>query len=84
MGLISLVTWPITGPARAGWWVLEQIVEQAEAEFYDEQRILEQMRHLAAQLDAGELSEDEHARQEEALVHRLLEARTRREAEEPT
>jgi hypothetical protein len=81
MGLISLLTLPITGPARAGWWLLERIVEEAEAEYYDEQRIIGELRALAAELEAGALSEEEHAQQEQALVDRLLEARARREEE---
>jgi hypothetical protein len=78
MGLLSLLTLPVTGPARGGWWVMQQIVEAAEAELYDEGRITAELRALHAELDAGRLSEDDHAAAEEALLERLLEARARR------
>jgi hypothetical protein len=78
MGLLSLLTFPITGPVRGGWWVLEQIVETAEAELYDEGRIVAELRALTADVEAGRISEDEHAAAEEILLARLMEARARR------
>jgi hypothetical protein len=78
MGLLSLLTFPITGPARGGWWVLEQIVEAAEAELYDEGRIVAELRALTADVEAGRISEQEHAAAEEVLLARLMEARARR------
>lgn len=75
MGLLRLLTMPVTGPARAGWWVLEQVVGAAEAELYDEERIRAQLRQLAAEVDAGRLSEQEHELAEAALLERLVEAR---------
>jgi hypothetical protein len=78
MGLLSLLTFPITGPARGGWWVLEQIVEAAEAELYDEGRIVAELRALTAEVEAGRISEEEHAAAEEVLLARLMEARGRR------
>jgi hypothetical protein len=83
MGLVtSLLTLPVTGPVRAGWWLLERIVEQAEAELYDEGRILAQLRELAAAADEGHLTEQEHAEAESVLLERLMEARARRRADE--
>ncbi|WP_052667825.1 gas vesicle protein GvpG [Nitriliruptor alkaliphilus] len=86
MGLIrGLLTLPITGPARAGWWVLEQVIGAAEAELYDEGQIQAQMRTLAAEFDAGRITEEEHAAAEAVLIERLVEARARRDrAEEMT
>lgn len=78
MGLLSLLTFPVTGPARGGWWVLEQIVETAEAELYDEGRIVAELRALTADVEAGRISEEEHAAAEEILLARLMEARARR------
>lgn len=76
MGLIrGLLTLPVTGPARAGWWVLEQVIGAAEAEMYDEGRIVAQMRALAAEVDAGRISEDEHAAAEAVLIEQLVVAR---------
>jgi hypothetical protein len=83
MGLLTnLLTLPVTGPVRAGWWVLERIVENAEAELYDEGRILAELRALAAEADEGHLTEEEHAAAETVLLERLVEARARRTDEE--
>jgi hypothetical protein len=79
MGLLSLLTFPVTGPARGGWWVLQQIVNAAEAEMYDEARIIAELRALTADVEAGRISEDEHAAAEEVLLERLMEARARRD-----
>ncbi|QBI18687.1 gas vesicle protein [Egibacter rhizosphaerae] len=79
MGLIgSLLTLPVTGPARAGFWVVDQVVAAAEAELYDEGRIVAELRALAAEADAGRITEEEHAAAEEVLLERLMEARARR------
>jgi hypothetical protein len=70
VGLISgLLTLPITGPARAGWWILEQVIGAAEAELYDEDKITAQLRALAA---------------EAALIERLVEARAHNQATQET
>lgn len=79
-----LLALPVTGPARAGGWVLQQIVSAAEAELYDEDRIVAEIRALSADLDAGRLTEEEHALAEEALLDRLMEARAFRAAREET
>jgi hypothetical protein len=83
VGLIrGLLTLPVTGPARAGWWMLEQVVGAAEAELYDEGRIVAEMRALAADADAGRITDEEHAAAEAALIERLVEARARRNVSE--
>lgn len=79
MGLLSLLTSPVTGPARGGWWVLGQVVGAAEVELYDETRIVAELRALATEVDAGNLGEDEHAAAEQRLLERLMEARARRD-----
>jgi hypothetical protein len=83
VGLIrGVLTLPVTGPARAGWWMLEQVIAAAEAELYDEGRIVAEMRALAAEADAGAITDEEHAAAEAALIERLVEARARRNAPE--
>ena len=82
MGLIGRVlTLPIVGPARAGWWVLEQVVAAAEAERYDEGQIMAQLRSLSSDLDEGRITEQEHAAAEAALLERLVEARAHNQAQ---
>lgn len=70
-----LLALPVTGPVRAGWWLLEQIVGAAEDELYDEDRIVGRIRALAAELEAGRITEEEHAVMEDVLLDQLLEAR---------
>jgi hypothetical protein len=77
-----LLALPVTGPAKAGWWVLEQIIAAAEDELYDEDRIVAQIRALSDELEAGNITEEEHAFAEEALLEKLVEARAFRAARE--
>ncbi len=79
MGLLTLITWPVTGPARGGWWALQQVVGAAEAELYDEGKIVAELRALTTEVEEGRISEEEHAAAEEILLERLMEARARRD-----
>jgi len=74
MGLLtSLLTLPLA-PVRGAMWVADQLVAVAEDQFYDVDAIYAELRELAAQLDAGELTEEEFDRAEDALLLRLQEA----------
>lgn len=78
MGLLTTVlTFPVSAPAKSVWWVVEQIIAAAEAELFDESRILAQLRDLAAQVESGQISEAEYDAAEAALLDRLAEARSR-------
>lgn len=81
MGLLKLLTSPVTGPVRAGWWVFERVVAAAEAERYDEDRIIAHLRAATADLEAGRISEREHAEVEAELLERLRLGRARRAAD---
>ncbi|HEX6490564.1 MAG TPA: gas vesicle protein GvpG [Gaiellaceae bacterium] len=71
MGLIGgLLTLPLA-PARGLVWVLEQAVEEAEAQYYDPRRIRAELERAEAALEAGELDEQEYLAIEEALFDRL-------------
>jgi uncharacterized Zn finger protein len=59
-------------------WIAERIVEQAEAQYYDEAAIQEQLREIEATREAGEISDDDAAQAEEQLLERLLEGRAQR------
>ncbi len=85
MGLFKLLTLPVSGPVLGGKWVLQTILDQAERQHYDVTGIQQQMAELAAQYQAGVVSDAEFDRQEEALLQRLLEARDyhQRKAEQP-
>jgi hypothetical protein len=75
MGLITgLLTLPLA-PVRGTVWIAEQILEQAEREYYDEGTIRVQLMEIQAAREAGEIGEEEASRAEDALVERLIEGR---------
>lgn len=75
MGLFKLLTFPVSGPVLGTQWVLQTLLDHAERQYYDEAAIRQQMADLEAQLRAGQVSDQEFDRREEALLERLLEAR---------
>jgi hypothetical protein len=82
MGLITGILGLPLAPVRGTVWVAEQILEQAEEEYYDPVKIRAQLDEVDRQRREGELSEEEATRLEDELVDRLLEgqSRPRREA----
>ena len=75
MGLLSdLLLLPVTGPARGLRFIAEQVKEQVDAEL-DPARRAEQVQaeliRLSVQRDLGQISEDEYAAQEAALLEQL-------------
>jgi hypothetical protein len=79
MGLFTgLLTLPLA-PVRGVVWVSERLLEEAERELYDENRILAELAALEAAHDAGEASDQELEEGVEALLARLEEAQLRRE-----
>jgi len=72
MGLISgLLLFPITGPVRGLQFVMEQIRDQAEAELLDEGRIRAELLNLNLLRETGEITDEEHAELEDALIEHL-------------
>lgn len=68
MGLFTgLVLLPLA-PVRGVVWLAEQVQEQAERQLYDPQRIVRLLEEVAEARDAGEITEEEAARQEEELI----------------
>jgi hypothetical protein len=71
MGLIGgLVTLPLA-PARGLFWVLDQVVAEADAELNDPRRIRAELAEAADALDRGELDEATYNELEEELLQRL-------------
>jgi hypothetical protein len=71
MGLIGgLVTLPLA-PARGLFWVLDQVVTEADAELNDPRRIRAELAEAADALDRGELDEATYDELEEELLQRL-------------
>ena len=71
MGLIGgLLTLPLA-PARGLVWVLDQVVEEAERQYYDPVRIRAEISRAEAALEAGEIDEQEYLAIEDDLLGRL-------------
>ncbi|MDQ3856224.1 MAG: gas vesicle protein GvpG [Chloroflexota bacterium] len=71
MGLLKLLLFPVTGPAKGFGFILEQIQEQADAMLLDEGRIQSELMALSARHSMGEISEEEYLEQEAALLEWL-------------
>lgn len=72
MGLITgLLTLPLA-PVRGTAWIAERLLEQAEAELYDEGAIRTQLMEIEAAVAAGVIGEQEAAEAEDALLARLI------------
>ena len=71
MGLITgILTLPLA-PVRGVAWIGERVQEQAEAEFYDENRIMSELTELEEEKTSGEIGEDEFDRRVDELLERL-------------
>jgi hypothetical protein len=75
MGLLSeLLLLPVTGPVRGLRFIAEQVKEQVDAEL-DPRRRAEQVQaelmRLSVRRDLGQISADEYAAQEAALLAQL-------------
>jgi chorismate mutase len=77
VGLITGLLGLPVAPLRGTIWVAEQVLQQAEEEFYDPARIKAQLEDVDKARAAGELSEDEATALEDELVERLLVSRNR-------
>lgn len=78
MGLITGLLGLPLAPVKGTVWVAEQILEQAEQEYYDPGRIRAEIEEVDRLRREGRLTEDEAIAREDALVERLLEGQQRR------
>ena len=77
MGLLTgLLSLPLA-PVRGTVWVAEQVMRQAEREFYDPASIRRQLEDVDRLRVEGSLSDDEAEAIEDQLVQRLLESQSR-------
>lgn len=82
MGLITgLITLPLA-PVRGVAWVAQQVVDEAERELYDEDRIRAGLLRLELEADDGLMDDAEREQREAELLERLATARRRREETE--
>ncbi|MBX9426693.1 MULTISPECIES: gas vesicle protein GvpG [Streptomyces] len=75
MGLLKEVLLLPAAPVRGTAWVLRQVVEVAEREYYDPEVVHRELAGLVAAFEAGEIDEEEFDRREDDLLARLETAR---------
>lgn len=68
--LTGLLTLPLA-PLRGAGWVLEQVLDEAEAQLYDPRRIRAEIAEAERALEAGELDEESYVAIEDELLGRL-------------
>ena len=72
MGLLSgLLLFPVTGPVYGLKFVLEQIQAQVDAQLLDEGQLTANLMAMSLQHDLGEISDEDYAAQEAALLEQL-------------
>jgi Gas vesicle protein G len=75
VGLISgLLLLPLA-PVRGTVWIAEKLLEQAEAELYDEGTIRAQLMEIDRAREADEIGEEAAAEAEDILLARLIASR---------
>ena len=72
MGLLSgLLTLPLA-PLRGTIAAAEQVLRQAEAEFYDPAAIRAQLEEVERRRESGDLTDEEAVAWEDELIERLM------------
>lgn len=77
MGLLTGILGLPIAPLRGTIAVAEQVLQQAEEEYYDPARIRAQLEEVDRQRREGEITEEEATLREDELVDRLLEGQER-------
>ena len=72
MGLVTGLLGLPLAPVRGVIWLAEQVLEQAEEQFYDPARIRAQLEQVDEARRSGELSEEECVDIENELLQRLM------------
>ncbi len=70
MGLLGELLMLPLAPARGSLWVLRQVVDEAERQYYDPSAIRRELARLEERR-VGEIDEDEFERAEDDLLDRL-------------
>jgi len=82
MGLLKLLTFPVSAPLGGGRWVLQILLDEAERRYYDPAAIQQELAAVERQFRAGEIDEATFDQMEESLLQRMLEARDYRRRKE--
>jgi chorismate mutase len=72
VGLLAGILGLPVAPLRGTIAVAEQILKQAEQEFYDPSRIRAELAEVARMREEGELADDEATAWEDTLIERLM------------
>jgi hypothetical protein len=72
VGLVTGLLGLPLAPVRGVIWLAEQVLEQAEEQFYDPARIRAQLEQVDEARRSGELSEEECVEIENELLQRLM------------
>ncbi len=79
MGFLrNLLTFPVSGPIHGTTFIARKILEQAENELYDPNKVKRGLMELEARYDMGEIDDDEYDRLEAELLQRLKMIQQRR------
>ncbi|MGA5451330.1 gas vesicle protein GvpG [Streptomyces umbrinus] len=77
MGLIGEVLMLPFAPVRGSLWAMQQVVAEAERQYYDPAAVRADLARLEQRLEAGEIDDAEFDRLEDELLDRLEIAMTR-------
>ena len=83
MGLLKLLTLPVTGPVLGAKWALETVLDEAERQYYDEAAIRKEMLALEELHQKGRIDDASFERASDKLLERLLEARAYHQQAKP-
>jgi chorismate mutase len=72
VGLVSGLLGLPLAPVRGVIWLAEQVLEQAEEQYYDPARIRAQLEQVDEARRSGELTEEECVEIENELLQRLM------------
>jgi hypothetical protein len=75
MGLLKLLTFPVSAPMAGGRWVIRTLVDEAERRYYDPAAIRQEIEEIERRHQAGELDDEAFENLEDSLLQRLLDAR---------
>lgn len=78
MGLVTGLLGLPLAPVRGTVWVADQVLQQAEQEYYDPSTIRKQLERVDELREREEITAEDAEALEEDLIDRLLEGRSRR------
>jgi len=73
MGLLKLLTFPVSGPLLGGRWVLRTVLDEAERRYYDPAAIQQEIEDIERRHQAGELDNATFENLEDSLLQRVRE-----------